>query len=395
MDIKAIYDPTDSIANQHTNQSLTQRRIVIVANTTWNIYNFRLNIIRKLISEGNEVIVMAPVDKFISYTENIPEVVHIPIRHLHRDSVNPIRDIRLLFELIGLYKKHKPDLILHYTVKPNIYGGLAARILGIPSMAVVTGLGYSLMHEGWINMITRLLYKLTLPLHQKVIFENMDDKAMFEKEHLVSRHKSLSIKGCGVDTQLFSPNGSLEESSVTTFTFIGRLLYDKGVKEFIEAAQLVKKHNPQVQFWLIGEIDKENPSSIRHDDLMKWIRDPDIHYHGATENIRKFIEKSDCVVLPSYREGMPRVIMEAMSMARPVITTDTAGCRETIEDQVSGFLIPVKDSVALAQAMNDFIALDSHAKKLMGQAGREKVLREFDDKIIADRLYDMLINVNV
>jgi glycosyltransferase involved in cell wall biosynthesis len=350
--------------------------------------------IRKLISEGNEVVVMAPVDKFISYTEAIPEVTHIPIRHLHRDSVNPIRDLRLMLELVALYKRNRPDLILHYTVKPNIYGGLAARLLRIPSVAVVTGLGYSLMHEGWINVVTRALYKFTLPLHKKVVFENLDDKAMFEKEKLVSPEKALSIKGCGVNTKLFSPNGRVEDNPLTTFTFIGRLLYDKGVREFIEAAQLVKKDNQHVQFWLVGDLDKENPSSIRHDDLMKWIRDPDIHYHGSTENIKKFIEKSDCVVLPSYREGMPRVIMEAMSMARPVITTDTAGCRETVDDQVSGFLVLVKDSKALAKAMNDFIQLDSQAKQIMGQAGREKVLREFDDQIIADQLYEMLMSVN-
>jgi glycosyltransferase involved in cell wall biosynthesis len=373
---------------------LTPGRIVIVANTTWNIYNFRLNIIRKLISEGNEVVVMAPVDKYISYTEAIPEVIHVPIRHLHRDSVNPIRDLRLFMELFSLYKKYRPDLILHYTVKPNIYGGLAARLLRIPSVAVVTGLGYSLMHEGWINIVTRALYKGALPLHKKVVFENLDDKAMFEKENLVSSKRSLAIKGCGVDTNLFSPNGSIQEDHITTFTFIGRLLYDKGVREFIEAAQLVKKSNQQVQFWLVGDLDKENPSSIRHDDLMKWIRDPDIHYHGSTENIKKYIEKSDCVVLPSYREGMPRVIMEAMSMARPVITTDTAGCRETVDDQVSGYLVPVKDSKALAKAMNDFMQLDSQAKQIMGQSGREKVLKEFDDKIIANQLYEMLISVN-
>ncbi len=337
---------------------------------------------------------MAPVDKFISYTESIPEVNHIPIRHLHRDSVNPVRDLRLLFELIGLYKKYKPDLILHYTVKPNIYGGLAARLLRIPSMAVITGLGYSLMHEGWINVVTRLLYKVTLPSHKKVVFENQDDKIMFEQQHLVSIKKSLSIKGCGVDTNFFSPNGSVQKSELTTFTFIGRLLYDKGVREFIEAAQIVKKQHHQVQFWLIGEIDKENPSSIRNDDLMKWIRDPDIHYHGATENIKKFIELSDCIVLPSYREGMPRVIMEAMAMACPVITTDTAGCRETVDDGISGYLVPVKNSAALANAMINFIHLDPSAKHLMGQAGRQKVLREFDDKIIANQLYAMLMNVN-
>lgn len=337
---------------------------------------------------------MAPVDKFISYTESIPEVNHIPIRHLHRDSVNPIRDLRLLFELIRLYKKQSPDLILHYTVKPNIYGGLAARILGIKSVAVITGLGYSLMHEGWINVITRLLYRFTLRFHKKVVFENADDQFLFEKENLVAGEKSLAIKGCGVDTQFFSPNGVHRQTEIITFAFIGRLLYDKGVREFIEAAQQVKKQHRDVQFWLIGEIDKENPSSIRHDDLMRWIRDPDIHYHGATENIKRYIEQSDCIVLPSYREGMPRVIMEAMAMAKPVITTNTAGCRETVDDQVNGYLVPVKNADALAEAMMRFIQLDNPSKEKMGQAGREKVLQVFDERIIANRLYEILKDVH-
>lgn len=373
-------------------EKMKYKRIAIVANTTWNIYNFRLNIIRKLISEGHEVMVMAPVDKFITYTETIPEVTHIPIRHLDRDSVNPIQDLRLLLELIRLYRRHKPDLVLHYTVKPNIYGGLAARLKGIPSVAVITGLGYSLMHEGWINIITRLLYKFTLPFHRKVIFENGDDKTLFEEAGLIGASKSLAIKGCGVDTFFFNPNGIVRNPDMITFTFIGRLLYDKGVREFIEAAQIVKKQNQKVQFWLIGDLDKENPSSVRNDDLVRWIRDPSIHYHGSTDNIRKYIEQSDCIVLPSYREGMPRVIMEAMSMERPVITTDTAGCRETVDENVNGYLVPVKDPEALAKAMHNFIQLDSAARIHMGRSGREKVLREFDDRIIADQLYRMLMD---
>jgi glycosyltransferase involved in cell wall biosynthesis len=368
-------------------------RIVIVANTTWNIYNFRLNIIRKLIAEGHEVIVMAPVDKFIFYTENIPQVQHIPVRHLHRDSVNPFQDLRLFFELVKLYRQYKPDLVLHYTVKPNIFGGLAARALGIPSIAVVTGLGYSLMHEGWINRITRLLYKFSLPLHRKVIFENQDDKKLFEEQGLVPSTKTMSIKGCGVDTTIFSPNGDGRREGVITFTFIGRLLYDKGVKEFIEAAQIIPQ-NSHLQFWIVGEIDKENPSSVRNEDLMKWIRDPKIHYHGATDQIGKIIEKSDCIILPSYREGMPRVIMEAMAMERPVITTDTAGCRETVEENVNGYLVPVKNSVALANAMKTFIGLDIESRIKMGKAGRLKVLEEFDDKIIADQLYRIIQSIN-
>lgn len=369
---------------------MNPKRIVIVANTTWNIYNFRQNIIRKLIREGHEVIVMAPVDKFITYTETIREVTHIPIRHLHRDSVNPFQDLRLMFEFIRLYRKFKPDLIIHYTVKPNIYGGIAARLLGIASIGVITGLGYSLMHEGWINTMTRFLYKLSLPHHRKVIFENNDDKLLFQKAGLISAAKSVSIKGCGVDTAYFSPNGVVRSESLTTFTFIGRLLYDKGVKEFIEAAQILKKQNHNIQFWLIGEIDRENPSAVRNDDLVKWVRDPSIHYHGATDNIRKYIEQSDCIVLPSYREGMPRVIMEAMAMERPVITTDTAGCRETVDEKVNGYLVPVRDSDALARAMNEFLQLDHAARTKMGKSGRIKVLNEFDDRIIADQLYDII-----
>lgn len=364
-----------------------KKRIIIVANTTWNIYNFRLNIIRKLLSEGHDVIVIAPVDKFIFYTETLPQVHHVPVHHLMRDSVNPIQDLKLFFELLRLYKQYKPDLILHYTVKPNIWGGFAAKLLGIPSVAVVTGLGYSLIHEGWINFMTSFLYKFSLLLHRKVIFENIDDKALFEKEGLVKPAKTMAIKGCGVDTTFFSPNGDLRSQDTITFTFIGRLLYDKGVVEFIKAAEIVKQQNKNVQFWLIGEIDKENPSSVRNEDLMKWIRDPNIHYHGATENIRKYIEKSDCIVLPSYREGMPKVIMESMAMERAVITTDTAGCRETVDENINGYLVPVKDSAALAKAMLRFISLDKKEQTQMGKAGRMKVLKEFDDRIIADNLY--------
>lgn len=367
-----------------------KKRIAIVANTTWNIYNFRQNILRKLIREGHEVIVMAPVDTFITYTESIREVTHVPIRHLDRDSVNPFQDLLLLLELLRLYRKYKPDLVLHYTIKPNIYGGIACRLLRIPSVAVITGLGYSLIHEGWLNVVTRFLYHIALPLHHKVVFENIDDKAMFEKAGLVSVSKSLAIKGCGVNTSWYSPNGDGRTKGMITFTFIGRLLYDKGVREFIEAAQIVKKKNENVQFWLIGEIDKENPSSVRNEDLVRWIRDPSIYYHGATDNIKTYIEKSDCIVLPSYREGMPRVIMEAMAMERPVITTDTAGCRETVDENVNGYLVPVGDATALAGAMNRFMILDEETRVTMGKAGRRKVLNEFDDHIIADQLYNIL-----
>ena len=367
------------------------RRIIIVANTTWNIYNFRLNIVRKLIEEGHEVIVMAPVDKYISYTEMIRQVQHVPVRHMHRNSLNPVHDIRLLWELIRLYRKYKPDLILHYTVKCNIYGGLAVRLLNIPSVAVVTGVGHPMIHKGWLNSLVRRLYRIALPYHRKVIFENQDDKASFDLEGLTTPEQSESIKGCGVDMEFFSPNGDARDPEVTTFSFIGRLIYDKGVREFIEAAQKVKQKYSKVQFWLVGDVDDGNPSSVRNEDLMYWIRDPDIHYHGATDHVKAYFSRSDCIVLPSYRaEGLPKVIMEAMAMERPVITTDTPGCREAVEDGYNGYLVPLQDADALARAMERFILLDRPSRMLMGKNGRIKAMKEFDEKIIVHQLYAFL-----
>ena len=369
---------------------MPQKRIAIVANTTWNIRNFRLNVLRRLIDDGYAVVVMAPVDKFITYTEHMPEVTHVPLRHLDRDSVNPFQDLRLCWELFRLYGIHKPDLVLHYTVKPNIYGGLAARLRGIPSIAVVTGLGYSLIHAGWINVVTRMLYKIALPRHKQVVFENSDDKALFESLGLVRSQRSVAVKGCGVDTTYFHPNGLIPLRDTVTFTFIGRLLYDKGIREFVEAATLVGDRFPNARFWIVGDIDRENPSAVRNDDLVRWVKHPRIHYHGATDDIRAVFGQSDCIVLPSYREGMPRVIMEAMAMERPVITTDTAGCRETVDDGVNGYLVGLKDAKALADAMERFLRLDAAARAAMGAAGREKALREFDDRLIAGQYLDLI-----
>jgi len=369
---------------------MPQKRIAIVANTTWNIFNFRLNVIRRLLADGYEVTVLAPLDKFITYTEILPDVTHVPLRHLDRDSVNPFRDLQLFWELFRQYRRLQPDIVLHYTVKPNIYGAMAARLRGIPSLAVVTGLGYSLMHPGWINVVTRWLYKLSLRFHRQVIFENGDDRQLFESLGLVRTGQSVAVKGCGVDTRHFHPNGRLTAPDHVTFTFIGRLLYDKGIREFVEAAGRVGERHPQARFWIVGDIDRENPSAVRNEDLVRWIRHPRIHYHGSTDDIRQVLAQTDCVVLPSYREGMPRVIMEAMAMERPVITTDTAGCRETVDDGVTGYLVQVQDTDTLSLAMERFLALDEAARQTMGRSGREKALREFDDRLIAEQLTDMI-----
>lgn len=366
-------------------------RVGIVANTTWNIYNFRRNVIRKLVQENIETYVLSPIDEYIKYKDEFPDVVHVPLKKLKRNSTNPIHDIQLTSELKSLYKKYNLDFIVHYTVKPNIYGGVAAHQLGIPSIGIVTGLGYAFIKGGMIETITKFLYRNSLKHHRKIIFENMDDRELFIQENLIESSQGVSIKGCGVDSEYFKPrkNGALTDKTI--FTFIGRLLYDKGLMEFVNAAKSIKKKYKHAEFWIIGNLDPVNPASVPEAELQKWIDSGDITYKGFQSDVRSFIAESDCIVLPSYREAIARTITEGMSMERPVITTDTAGCREAVDAGVNGYLVPIKNVNALALAMEDFIHTDELARKAMGKSGREKVLNEFDDKLIADQIYDIII----
>jgi len=367
-------------------------RIAIVANATWNIYNFRLNILDKFLAEGFDVCVVSPIDKYIFYKEDFPEVRHYSIKNLDRDGTNPIREIILIREFIKIYKKIKPDIVLHYTVKPNIYGGIAAGYLGIPSIGVVTGLGYAFLHKGLIQVVTKILYKFSSRFHSKVIFENTEDRELFIKKNILSDEKGISIKGCGVDIEYFSPVKKKTKSEKIIFTFIGRLLYDKGVLEFVEAAKIIKDKYKNTEFWLIGEIDKDNRAMVKEEDLMSWVKNKTVIYHGFKENVKKYISKSDCIVLPSYREAIARTITEGMSMEKPVIASDVAGCREAIEEGKNGYLVAVKAVKPLADAMEKIINLPEEERIAMGKYGRRKCLNEFDDNIIADDIYEIVMD---
>lgn len=364
-------------------------KIALVANSTWNIYNFRLNVIDKLLAEGHDVVVIAPIDEYVEYKEQYPKVVHINLRTLDRDSTNPFKDLLLIAELIRKYKKMKPDLILHYTNKPNIFGGIASKIARIPSIAMVTGLGYAFIHNGWIKKITTSLYKFTAPFHKKFIFENIEDRELFESLGITKKNQGVSIKGCGVNTTYYHPypNGQLIPGEKVNFTFIGRLLYDKGIGEFVEAAKIIKKKYPNVSFSIVGELDPDNPATVDKEDLVGWTANDIVRYYGFQKDVRPFIAKSDCIVLPSYREAIPRTITEGMAMAKPVITTDTAGCREAVDIGINGYLAEVKSTSSLRKVFEQFIHLSPEKRHKMGDAGREKAVREFDDRKIANDIY--------
>jgi glycosyltransferase involved in cell wall biosynthesis len=339
-----------------------------------------------------DVVVIAPVDEYLTYKEKYPSVRHYGLRLLDRDSTNPFKDILLLLELIRRYKKIKPDLILHFTNKPNIYGGIAAKIAGIKSIAVVTGLGYAFINKGFVRKMMTLLYRFSAQCHQKFIFENIEDRELFAKLGIVTGDKAISVKGCGVDTTWYHPfpNGSVKNTTI--FTFIGRLLYDKGIREFVEAARLLKAIRQDVEFWVVGELDAENPATIDKDDLVRWVEEDVVYYHGFIKDVRSIIAQSDCIVLPSYREGLPRIIIEGMSMAKPVITTLTAGCEETVDEGINGFLVEIKNVPSLSNAFNEFLSLSHDKQEQMGLAGRDKAINEFDDKRIASEIFNIVDN---
>jgi glycosyltransferase involved in cell wall biosynthesis len=371
-----------------------RKKIAIVANTTWNIYNFRMPLLRALEAQGHQVVVIAPLDEHIVYLNQLRHTTHQSIKHLARKGRNPISEIRLLMEFFRIFRKEKPDLVINYTIKPNIYGNWAAVLRGVPSICVVTGLGYTFIHNGIINQISQRLYQFSFRKATKVIFENEDDYALFIKDKICTPEQGIAVKGCGVDTNFFKPQiAKLSKSEQKVFTFIGRLLYDKGVEEFVNAARLVKKEFPEAIFLIAGELDHDNPAAVPEGILSQWIENQHVTYIGHVQDIRPVIEISDLIVLPSYREGMPRVILEALSMGKPVITTETAGCRETVEEGKNGFLVPIKNVPELAETIRVCCRLSPERLLAMGQYSRKKALSEFDEQIIVNRFMEIINDI--
>ena len=304
-----------------------RKKIVIVDNSTWNIYNFRLNLIKRLKAEKYEVIVVAPVDEYIHYLNESYFTKHIPLNFLAPQSKNIFRDLMFIWELFRIFRKEKPDLILNYTIKPNIFGNFAAKLAGIPSMSTITGLGYTFLNDNFLNRQVVHLYKIAFRKVKKVVFYNQDDQQLMVQQNIINADKSCVIPGSGVNTNHFRPL-PLPNSDRFIFLFIGRLLYDKGLREYVEAAKYLRSITNNIECWVIGELN-QNPAAISKEQLLKWVEDKHIKYFGTAKDVRKYIKQAHTMVLPSYREGIPRSVTEAMAMAKPIVTTNVAGCKES------------------------------------------------------------------
>lgn len=362
-----------------------QKKILIIANTTWYLYNFRLSLMKTIESKGYSVTAVAPADNYISrLTSN--RFPFIPI-DINRKGVNPLEDFLLFYRFLRIFKQERPAVILTYTPKPNIYASIAAYFLKIPVINNVAGLGNIFVRRGLLSTIVKRLYKIAFTRSYKVFFQNNDDLNLFVDSNLVKRSITERIPGSGVDTEKFVPSvDAIRRKREFIFLLIARLLWDKGVGDYVEAARLLKNRYPHIQCHIVGFIDMQNPEGIPEEQIKAWVKAGLIHYDGPSDNMIKTLKEADCIVLPSfYREGVPRVLLEAASMAKPVITTDSVGCRDAVEDGITGFLCQVKNPRDLADKMEQVLLLPEAERELMGSRGREKMIHEFDERFVIQR----------
>jgi glycosyltransferase involved in cell wall biosynthesis len=375
-----------------------RKKILLVSNTSFFLHNFLIGLMNRLKNESLDVVVVAPLDAFSERLEKKGFPV-IPLTQLNRKGSNPLEDLRLMLELRRIYAREKPDLVLHFTIKLNVYGSIAARLAGTKSICTVTGLGWLFTDKSLKAALGglgyKMLYRIALSFSGHVVFLNHDDRTFFLSNRLVKDGNCSVIPGSGVNTGIFYPGFCREHGSdpaVPSFLLIGRMLWDKGVREFADAASIVKKTQPTAQFLLLGPMDQENRSAIPEAVIADWESKGIVQYLGRTDDVRPFICGTDAVVLPSYREGVPSSLLEAMAMGKPVITTDAPGCREVVEDGKTGFIAAVKDARALADCMLRFIGLSRAEREDMGKQAREKALREFDEKIVGGAYLQLVRN---
>ena len=354
------------------------KKIILSGNTAWGMYNFRGKLMEHLVRVGYDVYVSAPYDDV--YSPRIEQLgchfVHIPI---DAKGTNPITDLLLIWKYFRLFRKIKPKASITYTIKPNIYASIAARSANISFLPVTTGLGYIFLHNNLVSKIAKALYQFAFNGATKVWFLNVDDMRTFKDSHLVDENKIELLHGEGIDTSHLPFVPLEKDKGDFTFLLIGRMIADKGLYEFEEAARLLKPKYPYANFYLLGPLWKENPAAVSEEQLDSWNKEGNVRWLGATDDVREYIKMTDTVVLSSsYREGIPFTLMEGACMGRPLIATDIPGCRDVVINGKNGFLCEVKNAKSLASAMERILIASHEERQRMGNEGRKLMEEEFD-----------------
>jgi glycosyltransferase involved in cell wall biosynthesis len=358
------------------------KTVAIVINTAWNIYNFRLNLARRLRDEGYNVICIAPYNEH--YTAKIEKEFSFYAIAFDAKGMNPFNDIKTVWDLYWLYRKIKPDVVLNYTIKPNLYSTWAARLVGAKVINTISGLGTVFIKTSFATTFIKQLYKITSKLTYKVFFQNKDDCELFCHQKLVSPHQAEIVFGSGVDLKRFYPRPSRLEDNKIVFLLVARMLKDKGVYEFIEASQNLYKRYPYIECWLLGACDVQNKTAISQEEMQHLCKKQPLKYLGTSDCVEDIIQQADCIVLPSYREGTPRSLLEAAAMAKPLIATDTVGCKDVIDNEVTGFLCRVRDPEDLMKKMEHIVLLSRKQRENMGRQGLLKIRETYDEKAVIE-----------
>lgn len=390
----------------------SKETIVLVCNTAWGIANFRANIIQHWVGAGKRVVAIAPIDTK-AQTKLAQLGAEFVALDLDNRSTNPWQELAIVWQLQKLYRLYQPKLVIHYTIKPVIYGSWAAKLAGVPSLAVVTGQGFAFLNRGIKAFVARNLYRFSLRFARGIWFLNQDDFDLFTRSGLAPQAKSRLLPGEGVDTEYFVPRVNPHHDGVLRLLLVARLLYDKGIAEFAEAGRILKqKHDqradhralnprnppvsdepprlPTICLQLLGPFYPQNPQAIEPEVVAHWQAEGWIRYLGETDDVRDHIAQCDALVLPSYAEGLPRTVLEAMSMAKPVIATDVTGCRDLVVAGQTGLLCSAKDADALADSIEQFTQLSAQQRAEMGVAGRERVITQFSSTLVIEQ-YDAFL----
>ena len=375
-------------------------KVVIALNTAWNLLNFRSGLIKALIADGHSVVLAAPAD------EHVPALLALGARFvdvpMRTHGTNPVADLVLLGRFLRLLNREQPDLLLAYTAKPNVYGALAARWMGVPVVNNIAGLGSVFIKGGWLAHVVTTLYRIALTRANRVFFQNPDDYRQFVEMGLVRTEQCIVLPGSGVDLQHFQPvplpsqqraeerNGRGTNDRRFVFLLVARLLKDKGVQEFAKAACQLKSRYPWAEFLLLGFKDVHNPNAVADEQLASWQEEGWVTYLGSFADVRVPMKLADCVVLPSYREGTPRTLLEAAAMGRPLVATDVPGCREVVLHGFNGLLCRPRDSQDLADQMQAILQMPAAKLAQMGRASRQLVEERFDEKLVIDAYLQVL-----
>jgi glycosyltransferase involved in cell wall biosynthesis len=361
--------------------------IVISYNTSWYVWNFRMPLIAALRGRGRDVVVLAPRDE---YTDRIVATgVGYRELPLSAKGKNPLAELAAVLAFVKAYRELKPAVVLQYTIKPNLYGSLAARFLRIPAVNNVTGLGAAFEGGGPLEALARFLYRLSFSKVERVFFQNPDDFSLFLKGGLVREEQADLLPGSGVDLARFSPRPRVE--GPFTFLFVGRLLKAKGVEDLVRAAAIVKAKRPEARIVLLGKRDDEDPGAADPVLLDAAASAGTVELAGTSDDVRIQLAQADCVVLPSfYREGTPRSLLEAAAMGKPLIAADSVGTREPVSVGVNGFLHRPHDSEDLAGRMIEMIELPPETIASMGRASREIAEARFDERIVIGKYLEIV-----